>query len=87
MSLASVVMPASKAPPVISPAQIRAARGLLRIKADELAKAAGVNVSTVLRFEAELIQGSPLGQRAMKAALEGKGVEFVGLHGVTLKRE
>jgi hypothetical protein len=85
VSLAFVDMNASKAPPVVTPAQIRAARALLRITGAELAEAAQVNISTIRRFEDEGGQGSPLGQRAMKAALEAMGVEFVGLRGVLLK--
>jgi DNA-binding transcriptional regulator YiaG len=78
-------MNASKSPPVVSPAQIRAARALLHITGAELAEAAQVNISTVRRFEDEGGQGSPLGQRAMKAALESMGIEFIGLRGVLLK--
>jgi DNA-binding transcriptional regulator YiaG len=37
----------------ISPAQIRAARALLRLERSELADRAGVSVATVRRLEAE----------------------------------
>lgn len=81
MSLALLDMNASKVPPVVSPAQIRAARALLRITGAELAEAAQVNISTIRRFEDEG-EGSPLGQRAMKAALEAMGIEFTENDGV-----
>jgi hypothetical protein len=87
LPVASPPMIASKLPPVVTPAQIRAARGLLRITGQELADAAQMNVSTVRRFEDEETKGSPLGQRALKAALEAMGIEFIGLRGIQLKDE
>jgi hypothetical protein len=87
LPVASPPMIASKLPPVVTPAQIRAARGLLRITGQELADAAQMNVSTVRRFEDEETKGSPLGQRALKAALEAMGIEFIGLRGVQQRDE
>jgi hypothetical protein len=85
VSLAFHDMTYSKTPPIVTPGQIRAARALLRITGAELADHAKIHVSTIRRFEDEEGSGSPLGQRAMKAALETMGVEFIGLRGVILK--
>ncbi len=60
--------------------QIRAARQLLRITADELANLSGVGVATIRRYE--LMTGVPSGNarsvEAIQQALEARGVEFVG---------
>lgn len=60
--------------------QIRAARQLVRITADELADLSGVGVATIRRFE--LMSGVPSGNarsiEAIQKALEGAGVEFIG---------
>lgn len=60
--------------------QIRAARQLLRITADDLANLSGVGVATIRRYE--LMTGVPSGNarsvEAIQQALEAKGVEFVG---------
>ncbi len=60
--------------------QIRAARQLLRITADDLANLSGVGVATIRRYE--LMAGVPSGNarsvEAIQQALEAKGVEFVG---------
>ncbi len=60
--------------------QIRAARQLLRITADELANLSGVGVATIRRYE--LMSGVPSGNarsvEAIQQALEAGGVEFVG---------
>ena len=60
--------------------QIRAARQLLRITADELANLSGVGVATIRRYE--LMTGVPSGNarsvEAIKQALEARGVEFIG---------
>jgi transcriptional regulator with XRE-family HTH domain len=65
---------------VIISEQIRAARQLLRITADELANLSGVGVATIRRYE--LMTGVPSGNarsvEAIQQALEAKGVEFVG---------
>lgn len=72
--------------------QIRAARQLLRITADELADLSGVGVATIRRYE--LMSGVPSGNarsvEAIQQALEKAGVEFIGSPddrpGVRLKR-
>jgi transcriptional regulator with XRE-family HTH domain len=65
---------------VIISEQIRAARQLLRITADELANLSGVGVATIRRYE--LMSGVPSGNarsvEAIQQALEARGVEFIG---------
>ena len=60
--------------------QIRAARQLLRITADDLANLSGVGVATIRRYE--LMSGVPSGNarsvEAIQLALEAGGVEFIG---------
>ena len=77
---------------MISSKQIRAARGLLKISAAELANMAGVTWKTVQRFEAA--DGVPPSRggtlKLVQTALEQAGVEFLGdpetSPGVRLKR-
>jgi transcriptional regulator with XRE-family HTH domain len=77
---------------MLTGAQIRAARALLRWSADELAGAAKVGVATVRR--AERIDGKPsmteANKEAIHRALESAGVEFIdkdgGGPGVRLKK-
>lgn len=77
---------------MISAKQIRAARGLLRISAAELADMAEVTWKTVQRFEAaEGVPPSRAGTlERVQSALERAGVEFLGdpisTPGVRLKR-
>ena len=65
---------------MITSEQIRAARQLIRITADELAAMSGVGVATIRRFE--LMMGVPSGNarllEAIQKALEEAGVEFIG---------
>jgi predicted transcriptional regulator len=65
---------------MISAAQIRAARALIGMSADELASRAGVGWATVQRFEAA--SGIPPSRRGtlerVKVALENAGIEFIG---------
>ena len=65
---------------MISSAQIRAARALLRWSAGDLSHASGVGTATLQRME--VMEGVPSGQvrtlLAIKEALESAGVEFVG---------
>lgn len=73
--------------------QIRAGRALVGISAEELARLADVTWKTVQRFEsAEGIPPNRSGTLArIKAALEAKGVEFLGdperSPGVRLRRK
>lgn len=65
---------------MISSAQIRAARALLRWSADELAKASGIGVATIRRLE--LTEGLPSSNartlQSIKSTLEAAGLEFLG---------
>ena len=65
---------------MISPAQIRAARALLGISADELARRSGVSWATIQRFESA--PGIPPSRggtlERVKAALEEAGIDFIG---------
>ena len=60
--------------------QIRAARQLLRITANDLALLSGVGVATIRRYE--LMSGVPSGNarsvEAIQQALESAGIEFIG---------
>ena len=77
---------------IISIAQIRAARALLRWTALDLAKSSGVGVSTIRRIE--VLDGVPLVHirtlLAIQSALESAGVEFInrddGSAGVLLRQ-
>jgi len=65
---------------LITSEQIRAARALIKWSADDLAKAAGVGVATIRRFES--VPGVPGGQmrviELIRKTLEASGVEFIG---------
>ncbi len=65
---------------MISTEQVRAARALLRWRAQDLADASGVGVATIRRME--VLDGVPSGQirslAAIQSALEAAGVEFIG---------
>ena len=65
---------------MITSEQIRAARQLIRVTADQLAKSSGVGVAPIRRFE--LMSGVPSGNarlvESIQRALEEAGVEFVG---------
>lgn len=65
---------------MISGAQIRAARGMLRMSSREVADLSGVGWATVKRFEE--IEGFPQSRggtlERVEAALEDAGIEFVG---------
>lgn len=62
---------------IISPGQIRAARSLLGWDGPSLAETAGVSLSTVRRLETGTAETSSLAMRAIVAALERAGVEFL----------
>jgi predicted transcriptional regulator len=65
---------------LITSDQIRAGRALLRWSAADLSKSSGVGTATIKRIE--VMAGIPSGQvrtlKAIKEALEGAGVEFLG---------
>lgn len=74
---------------IISPAQSRAARGLLGWSQSVLAEKAGVSRATVADFEREVRTPIANNLRAIKAVLEEAGVDFEtrddGSVSVTLK--
>jgi hypothetical protein len=59
----------------MSPAQCRAARGLLNWSEDRLASTAGITISVVRDFEAEKSVPRSIAQ-ALQRALEAAGIEF-----------
>lgn len=65
---------------MITSEQLRAARQLVRLTAEDLARASGVGVATIRRFE--LMTGVPSGNartvEALQKALEKAGIEFIG---------
>jgi hypothetical protein len=67
----------------LTSAQIRAARALIRWRADDLARASAVGIATVRR--AELSEGetslTAANDRAIRRALEEAGVEFIDANG------
>ena len=62
----------------ITPAQIRGARGMLDWSMMELARAAGVSVSTVKRIDDARTVVSPTKLAMVQDALESAGIEFLG---------
>jgi transcriptional regulator with XRE-family HTH domain len=71
---------------MITAEQIKAARALLRLEQEDLARRSGVSISTIRRLEsaggAELVAPDTAG--AVIRALEEQGVEFIH-QGVSLK--
>jgi transcriptional regulator with XRE-family HTH domain len=61
----------------MTPAQCRAARGLIDWSQVKLAEVAAVAVSTVTSFEQSSRVATPERIQAMRAALERAGVEFI----------
>lgn len=63
---------------IVTPEQLRAARALLRLEQEELARRAGVSVVTIRRLEAT--QGAPVAATTLDGvclALEQAGAEFI----------
>lgn len=65
----------------MTPAQSRAARGLISMTQTELAKAADLGQSTVIDFERKRRVVSDQAIAAIRAALEAAGVEFIAENG------
>jgi len=66
---------------MITSAQCRAARALLQRTQDQLAKDAGVGLSTIISFELEQRRPIRANVAAIRAALESAGVEFIPENG------
>jgi predicted transcriptional regulator len=66
---------------LISSAQCRGARGLLEISQTHLAKASKLGLSTIVDFEKSRRQVSNDAIKAIRAALEHAGVEFIDENG------
>ena len=65
----------------MTPAQCRAARGLLEITQSQLARAAGLGLSTVVDFEKERRFVSLGAVEAIRSALERAGIVFIDENG------
>jgi len=65
----------------VTPAQCRAARGLLDLTQVELAAASEVSLRTIVHFEADERRPVPAVITAIRHALEGAGVEFIPENG------
>jgi DNA-binding XRE family transcriptional regulator len=61
----------------MTPAQCRAARALLEMNQSQLARAAGLGLSTIVDFEKERRQISLEAFDAIRMALEKAGIEFI----------
>lgn len=66
---------------MVNPSQVRAARALLAMTQGQLAERSGVSLSTVVDFERDRRTVAPPSVAAMRAALEGAGVEFIPENG------
>ena len=65
----------------LTAAQCRAARALVRMNQDDLAKAAEVATKTIAQFETEARTPYPRTLQALRMALEDAGVEFMDRNG------
>ena len=67
----------------ITPGQIRAARALLKISAQELADAASIGVATLRRAENDEsdVEITAANANAIRTALEAYGIEFIPENG------
>ncbi len=72
---------------MISIEQIRAARALLDLNQEELAKAAGVSMRTINTLERAVVAPRTETLRALQAVFEARGIEFLPDHGVKLRSE
>jgi transcriptional regulator with XRE-family HTH domain len=72
---------------MISIEQIRAARALLDLNQNELAKLAGISMRTLNTLERAAVAPRMETLRALQAVLEARGIEFLPDHGVKLRSE
>jgi hypothetical protein len=70
----------------MTPAQCRAARGLINISQSQLGFAAVVPLGVIVDFEAEALTLGPEDLDGLQDALERAGVEFIGDVGVKLRQ-
>ena len=72
----------------ITPAQSRAARGLVAMTQASLAETSGVSLRTIAHFESAERTPIPANLAAIRSALESAGVAFIndGRQGVQLRR-
>jgi transcriptional regulator with XRE-family HTH domain len=66
---------------MITAAQIRAARGLLKWTQASLAAKSGLSIVTLNMIESETVQPRKSSLTAIRQALESGGVEFIGTGG------
>ena len=66
---------------MITAAQIRAARGLLKWTQATLAAKSGLSIVTLNMIESETVQPRKSSLTAIRQALEGGGAEFIGAGG------
>jgi transcriptional regulator with XRE-family HTH domain len=66
---------------MITPAQCRAARGLIGWSQQDLAEKSGVGIVTIHQLEAGVGQPRRATLDVVKRALEGAGVEFIDENG------
>jgi hypothetical protein len=73
----------NKAPKPLTSAQMRAARGLLRWSAEDLARETALSVTTIRRAELteEETSMTAANDLAVRRALEGAGVQFIDENG------
>ncbi len=67
---------------IITPAQIRAARGLLGWNQQDLAEKAHISIGTVKNFESGKETVHYNSMQSLRSALEAAGIEFLGQNGV-----
>jgi DNA-binding XRE family transcriptional regulator len=68
-----------------TPAQTRAARAMLNMSREDLARLSGVSKRAIANFEAEATQLMRLNHQAVRQTLERAGVEFDDRGGVRLR--
>jgi len=66
---------------ILTPAQCRAARGILRWNQEKLAEAAQVGVATIRLFENEQTEPRRATLSAIRQALENANIEFTSEEG------
>jgi hypothetical protein len=68
-------------------AQLRAARGLLKLSQADRSGSAVVPITAIVDYEEDVATPRPVDLSALRAALEKAGVEFAYGEGVRLSRE